>query len=163
MSTPLFKLALVTTWLTVISGCAVSTTLRTFETKSQGFVVENKKNDVHGWESAKPVTKDSLIAKWGNPDKTSTFKQCDVLTYKGGLTWSGFAAIFVVVPIPLVYPTGRQENRFYFRNDISVGWVSRKWDSSRMFGAGCPPFECMAFNFKLNEEHERRANFDWCN
>ena len=76
-----------------------------------------------------------LDAHWGKP---STIKQTgegnpdEIWIYKFGTTWSGVVP-FVLIPIPILIPTGREEVQFTLR-DGNV--VSAKVRKSYSIGAG---------------------------
>jgi len=75
-----------------------------------------------------------IVSLWGVPDETETNDCCKVLSYHDGCSWSGVGAFLIVVPIPLLVPSGHYENRFYLKDGKCVGLVSEYGEVSKIYG-----------------------------
>ncbi len=64
------------------------------------------------------VTKESLRARWGEPDEISPIdRENQRWDYLFGHRWNGLGVLAVIVPLPLFLPVGREHIYFYFQND----------------------------------------------
>ena len=75
-----------------------------------------------------------IINLWGEPDEIATNDCCKVLSYHNGCSWSGVGAFLIVVPIPLLVPSGHYETRFYLKDGKCVGLVSEYGEVSQVYG-----------------------------
>lgn len=148
----------------VLSGCvgvAVGT-YGTFESESESFKLTDKRNEFGYGMADEVITKEHLMELWGAPNEIFSAGSCEVLTYYDGYTWSGVGAFFVVVPVPLLVPSGRDENRFYFRNGEALGLVREYGEVTGMFGFMCGSNECRAAAGPVNTGKRRKVNVGWC-
>lgn len=82
-------------------------------------------------------TKAEIIQSWGQPDKQWTKGNSEMWQYfRDGLSWAGIMPV-LVIPVPLLVPTGRHSTTFIFTDDklTSVEVVDGK-----MFMALCGLF-----------------------
>jgi hypothetical protein len=86
----------------------------------------------HNHSSA--YSESETISLWGAPDRIATNGCCRVLGYHNGWSWSGVGAFVLIVPVPLVVPSGHYENRFYFKDGKCVGLVSEYGEESNVYG-----------------------------
>lgn len=54
------------------------------------------------------VTKQQLKDTWGKPDNIEIINNIERWTYKTDWRWNGLWGVFVVIPVPLVIPTGHE-------------------------------------------------------
>lgn len=54
------------------------------------------------------VTREQLEEAWGKPDDIDVDGKVERWTYKSELRWNGLFALLVVVPVPLLIPTGHE-------------------------------------------------------
>ena len=148
----------------LLNGCvglAVGT-YGTFEQELNSVSISDTRNQF-GYESeTNQISKKTLVSTWGKPDEVSRDGKCEVLTYYDGYSWSGVGAILVFIPVPLLVPTGHDENRFYFINDLSVGHISEYGDVTGMLGYSCGSNECGASAGPVNTHKTRKAMVRWC-
>lgn len=115
--------------LIINTGCAVvgieSNASRTI--KNPDLTTERAKLNCDTLDEPKPrslaslkVSGQQLEKAWGKPDKIRTTKEGEKWTYKGSLRWNGMWALVMVVPVPLVIPTGHNSMDV----NISNGYVS---------------------------------------
>jgi len=132
----------------VITGCmGVSVgTFGTFEIKQENI----------------SLTKEQLISRNGVPDDISTTGNCEVLTYFDGYSWSGIGAFVVIIPVPLLVPSGYDETRYYFINGKSVASVSEYGEITGALGFMCGSNECEALAGPVNTDKTREVKVTWC-
>ena len=83
------------------------------------------------------VTKESVLARWGEPKTRDIREGKEFLLYNDGLAWRGLV-VMVIVPIPLMLPVGRNEVTLVFLNGRLVEVAKEGAGSS--FGAACGYF-----------------------
>jgi len=147
----------------LLSGCAglAVGTFVTFESEQNDVSISSERNSFDYEVNPKPLSKDELISAWGEPDESYSFGSCEVVTYYDGYSWSGFGAFVVVIPLPILVPTGHDENRFYFINDQSVGLVKEYGEVSSALGYMCGSNECNGLAGPVNE-NKRKVDVKWC-
>jgi hypothetical protein len=148
----------------LLSGCvglAVGT-FGTFEKHTEKFEITDHKNNF-GFAKLE-YTKEDIIRKWGAPNEIYRTKNCEVLGYYNGYSWSGIGAFVLVLPIPLLLPSGHDESRFYFKNGKSVGLTKEYGEITSAFGFMCGSNECkfMAGKPKNKDSQSAEANEKWC-
>jgi hypothetical protein len=96
-----------------------------------------------------------LSTHWGKPtciNYSGPDGLDQIWVYKFGLIWNGVAPI-VLVPVPLVLPTGREQVQFFLRDGRVIS--GRQWHMHSVGGAfGCSAGPC-GFNFgafSLNDD-----------
>ncbi|MBY6185368.1 hypothetical protein KUV89_01755 [Marinobacter hydrocarbonoclasticus] len=147
-----------------LSGCvglAVGT-FGTYESLKPNPAITAEKNEFGFGQPDQPLTKSALIAAWGEPDATRSEGRCEVLSYYDGYNWSGIGAFVAVVPIPLVVPSGHDENRFYFIDGQSVAAVTEYGEVTGGLGYVCGSNECQWLTGPVNTEKTRRADLSFC-
>lgn len=149
---------------TLLQGCVGLSvgTFGTFERKYDLVEVSNKKNQFFETSDQKKLTKEHLISLWGEPDNTAQIGRCEVVTYYDGYNWSGVGALLGIVPLPILVPSGKEENRFYFIDGRSVGTVSEFGELTSLFGYMCGSNECSWHFGAANKDKTRKAKIDWC-
>jgi len=97
---------------------------------------------VSGWrnpsvkmEPSTIVTKEQLQAAWGMPDEVQTVSDGERWTYRTRLRWNGLWGLILVVPVPLLAPTGREAMIVEFSGD-TVQTVEARYQVSRELGCG---------------------------
>ena len=55
------------------------------------------------------VTKSQLKEAWGDPDEIEVVGNVERWTYNTGRRWNGVWGFFIIVPVPLVIPTGHEK------------------------------------------------------
>lgn len=63
------------------------------------------------------LTKSLIFDRWGRPDEIKHKNATEYWRYSDGLMWQGIMLYAVLVPIPLVLPTGSKDIVFEFAND----------------------------------------------
>lgn len=63
-----------------------------------------------------PYTRELVRKEWGTPDRTETSAGVERWFYNRELRWSG-AIVLVIVPIPLVVPTGHYQTALDFSDE----------------------------------------------
>lgn len=76
--------------------------------------------------------------------------------------WSGIGAFVVIVPIPLVIPSGHDETKFYFIDNASVAAITEYGEVTSMFGYMCGSNECGFKAGPVNSDKTRKVTVDWC-
>jgi len=156
-------LAIISTVLS-LSGCvglAVGT-YGTFENKEESFSISSEKNSFEYSTSAETLTKEQLVSTWGEPDQISMVGSCEVVAYNDGFSWSGVGAFLVIIPIPLLAPSGYDENRFYFINGQAVGLVTEYGEVTGGLGYMCGSNECSGLAGEVNKDKTRQIQVPWC-
>ncbi|WP_371189013.1 hypothetical protein [Thalassotalea maritima] len=146
-----------------LSGCvglAVGT-YGTFESQKDNFNLTDKRNQ-QGYGENTSYSKEHVISLWGTPDNITTKGSCDIFSYHDGYNWSGVGAFVVVVPIPLVIPSGADETKIYFKNNQSVKLVSEYGEITGMFGYMCGSNECGFKSGAVNTDKPRTVPVTWC-
>lgn len=142
-------------------GLAVGT-YGTFEDEKTSVNITSERNKFNYGASATALTKEALISSWGEPDAITQVGSCEVVTYHDGYSWSGVGAFIVFFPIPLVVPTGHDENRFYFVNGKSVGLITEYGEVTGALGYMCGSNECKGLAGPVNTEKPRQVEVKWC-
>jgi hypothetical protein len=88
------------------------------------FALAKGKNTFGGSVHPGAYSESDIVRLWGEPDGIATNDCCEVLSYNAGWSWSGVGAFVIVVPVPLLVPSGHYANRFYFKDGKCVGLVS---------------------------------------
>ena len=132
----------------ILTGC-IGLSVGTFGT------FENKRENTS-------LTKEQLIATQGEPDEISTTGNCEVLTYYDGYSWSGIGAFIVIIPVPLLVPSGHDESRYYFINGKSVATVSEYGEVTGILGYMCGSNECKGSAGPVNTDKPRNIKVTWC-
>lgn len=134
-----------------LSGC-VGLAVGSFGTFESG-------NDVQPHFSK---TREEIIKERGVPDATKRVGTCDVLTYNDGWSWSGVGAFVVFLPIPLIVPSGNDEEKIYIKDGRTVGEVSEYGEVTGMLGFMCGDNECGFRAGPVNRDKTRKAAVPWC-
>lgn len=148
----------------LIQGCvglAVGT-YGTFEDEKSTVSISSSKNEFSYSSSSAALTKETLISTWGDPDGIVAEGKCEVLTYHDGYNWSGAGAFIVFFPVPILVPTGHDENRFYFINGEFVRLVSEYGEVTGALGYICGSNECKGMAGPVNTEKSRKIEVNWC-
>ena len=154
---------LVTCFCFLLSGCAglAVGTFGTFENEQNVVHISDKRNEFEYIAPKSTLTKEVLVSTWGKPDEISQYGKCEVVTYYDGYSWSGIGAFLVFFPVPLMVPTGYDENRFYFINGESVGLVSEYGEVTGALGYMCGSNECKGVAGPVTE-NKRQIEVRWC-
>lgn len=65
----------------------------------------------------KPLFKKQIKEAWGQPDEIDIVGTTERWFYRKDRLWSGVWGVLVVIPIPFVFPTGREQMQIDFAND----------------------------------------------
>ncbi len=84
------------------------------------------------------VTKQQLKEAWGAPDNIEVANRIERWSYKTNWRWNGFWGIFVVVPVPLLIPTGHEKMIVEFSDDL-VKCVEVHYQVGHELGCGFVP------------------------
>ncbi|ACR12306.1 putative lipoprotein [Teredinibacter turnerae T7901] len=158
------KKILIIVMLGVLQGCvglAVGT-YGTFESERSLVNISNEKNTFNYPGSTELLTKDQLLSAWGAPESIVKEGRCEIITYHNGYSWSGVGAFVFVVPIPILLPTGKEKNKFYFIDGEFVRLVSEYGEVAAAFGFMCGSNECGAQAGPVNNERTRNVDVTWC-
>lgn len=79
------------------------------------------------------ITKEDVLALWGQPDGRGSSKGQDYLVYDRDLSWQGLV-VFVIVPVPLLLPWGHDKTILYFDGD-RLSHTAR--ESTQLHAAAC--------------------------
>lgn len=148
----------------ILNGCvglAVGT-YGTFQAEKESFNISDEKNYFDYSVNTIKLTKEVLLSTWGEPDEIAKVGNCEVVTYYDGYNWSGIGAFIVFFPVPLLVPTGHDENRFYFINGESVGLVTEYSEVIGALGYMCGSNECKGLAGPVNSEKKRNIEVKWC-
>ena len=148
-----------------LSGCvglAVGS-YGTFENKKDNFTLSVERNKFGFATNSQVYSEEQLIKLWGEPNEKYTEGNCSVLSYHDGYNWSGVGAFVLIVPIPLVVPSGKDETKFYFINNQSVAAISEYGEIVSMFGYMCGSNECGFKAGSVNTDKPRKITASWCN
>ena len=146
--------------LSSCAGLAIGT-FGTRESTRNNFDISNQKNEFENTALKNILTKEELISAWGEPNQLHQKGKCEVLTYHDGFSWSGVGAFLIIIPIPILIPTGYDENRFYFVKGQSVGLVQEYGKVTGALGYMCGSNECKWYAGSASES-KRAADFNWC-
>ncbi|TKB45164.1 hypothetical protein [Thalassotalea mangrovi] len=158
------KLILLLALVMPLSGCvglAVGT-FGTFETKVSKPDISEERNQFDYKIEAPTFTKEALVNSWGEADEIIQDGVCEVLIYHDGYSWSGVGAFVVVVPIPLLVPSGYDENRFYFKDGYSVGLIKEYGEVTSALGYMCGSNECKFLSGTVNTEKTKKVEMAEC-
>lgn len=153
--------------VTVLSGCA-GIAVGTYGKKEwvrTEFSLAKARNQFSFEARSSSYSRADIAEHWGEPDATESVEACEVLIYKDGTSWAGVGAFVVVVPVPLMVPTGSYKNRFYLRDGVAVGLIQEYGEVKRMVGYTCGSNECGASfgeNTDTSKEDSSRALEQWC-
>lgn len=149
--------------LLFLSGCAglAVGTYGTFESQKDSFSLSNIRLE-QNYRERKSYSKDEVISLWGEPDQISINGSCEVLTYYDGYTWSGVGAFILVIPVPLILPSGHDETKIYFKNNQSIKLISEYGEVTGMVGYMCGSNECGFMAGSVNTEQTRTIPVTWC-
>ena len=134
----------------------------TFEESTTVFELTDEKNNMFFNITEKSYTNEDLVKLWGEPDKKTSEGKCEVFTYRDGYNWNGIGAFIIIIPVPLLIPTGRNEARIYLKNGKSVGAVKEFTEAKYGLGYMCGSNECEFLAGRVNKELQEKANYDWC-
>ena len=153
--------------LPFLQGCAglAVGTLGTFEAEKKSFQLNESKNSykINFFDDLESdFTKEELINSWGDPDSYRVNGNCEVLTYYDGYTWSGVGVFLLVIPIPLVVPTGHDENRLYFVDGKFSRMVSEYGEVKHALGYMCGGDGCRWLSGREDKARTRKIDVDWC-
>lgn len=81
------------------------------------------------------VSGQQLEKAWGKPDKIRTTKKGEKWTYRTRLRWNGIWALVMVVPVPLMIPTGHKSMDVNISNGY-VNSVDVHYQVDRELGCG---------------------------
>lgn len=155
-----YLLALASSFL--LSGCwgIFVGSIGTFETSKEPI---NLDSDILSFtKPPRAYSRSEVISLRGSPDSISSYRSCEVFTYYNGWNWSGVGALVVVIPIPLLLPSGQEEERIYIRDGHTVGKVRELSDISYAFGYGCGSRDCMFMNGATDHGLTKKAVIPWC-
>lgn len=147
-----------------LSGCvglAVGS-YGTFESKKEKFRLSTEPHKFEFGLNKQDYTQKQVIKLWGVPDEQYTEGKCSVLSYHDGYNWSGVGAFVILVPIPLVVPSGKDETNFYFIENKSVAAITEYGEVTGMFGYMCGSNECGFQSGSVNTDNIRKVSTDWC-
>jgi len=65
----------------------------------------------------RPVYKQQIGQAWGEPDEIKVVENTEQWFYKKDQLWSGVWGVLVVIPIPFLVPTGREQMAIAFVGD----------------------------------------------
>lgn len=127
-----------------LSGCAGLgvATFGTHERFASEFELQPERNKTAYFGSNQKYTKEQIVRLWGKPDKVGVRHGYDFITYYNGYNWSGIGAFVVVIPIPLVVPSSRNQQTFYFENNNAIGFVTEYGEVISALGYFCGSNEC---------------------
>jgi hypothetical protein len=108
----------------LMSGC-VGLAVGTFGTFESGKEVGSRFSE----------TREMLFSARGAPDSVESHGRCETLIYQHGWSWSGVGAFLGFVPVPLLVPSGYDEERLYLRDGRTVGEVSEYGEVTGMLGS----------------------------
>lgn len=153
----------------LLSGC-VGLTIQTIHTQKYALS-EFSRSDLDLYEeydgSVSSYTKEEIIQLIGEPDEMGVYKNCDVYTYRNGFSWSGVGAYIVVIPVPILFPTGIDEDVLYFREDKTVGIVKEMAQEQSSYGYMCGELRCTFLYGRVNMNGsplppQKLPEVEWC-
>ena len=148
----------------LLSGCvglAVGS-YGTFENKREKFQLSDKRNKFKVYSEPTSYNKEQVLSLWGRPDEVKQTGACETLIYHDGYTWSGIGAYVIILPVPLVVPSGYDETRIYLKDGRTVAAVTEYGELTSMFGYTCGSNKC-GFNLgKVNQDKTRKVDVTWC-
>ncbi len=147
----------------VLSGCAglAIGTYGTYESKRDTFGLSNERNQL-SYTKKPSYTKEEVISLWGEPDEIGADGLCDIFTYHDGYNWAGVGAFILIIPIPLVLPSGHDETKIYFKENQSIKLTSEYGETTGMFGYMCGSNECGFYAGSVNTDLTRKIPVTWC-
>ena len=66
------------------------------------------------------------------------------------------------IPVPLLVPSGYDEERLYLRDGCTVGKVSEYGEITGMLGFMCGDNQCEFEAGRVNRDQRRKAAVPWC-
>ncbi|MDD5138650.1 MAG: hypothetical protein PHY43_00135 [Verrucomicrobiales bacterium] len=120
----------------VLSGC-IGLAVGSYgkhERLDTSFALTQGKNNFGGSVPSEAYSEPEILSLWGEPDRITTNKCCRVLSYRNDCSWSGVGAFVIIIPVPLLVPSGHYENRFYLKDGKCVGLVSEYGEVSQVYG-----------------------------
>lgn len=157
------RFLIATTMQFMLSGCvglAVGT-FDTFEGKTEDFTLSEKRNKF-AYGNAAEYTQEQVITLWGQPDEKHQEGLCSVFSYYDGYNWRGVGAFVLLVPVPLLVPSGHSEIKIYFKDNKSTAVVTEYGEVSSMFGFMCGSNECGFTAGAVNQNRTRNIKPVWC-
>ena len=85
--------------------------------------------------SSNSITQQQLKEAWGAPDKVESANQIERWTYEKDWRWNGIWGIFIVIPVPLLIPTGHEKMTVEFSNNL-VQSVEVNYQVGHILGCG---------------------------
>jgi hypothetical protein len=82
----------------------------------------------------RPLYKQQIRDAWGEPDEIERIGATERWLYKKDRLWSGVWGVIMIIPIPFLIPTGREQMAVEFADD-QVSSVNVLYQHSR--GGGC--------------------------
>ena len=104
------------------------------ERLNTSFALAQGRNNLGGFVHPGAYSEAEILSLWGEPDGTTTNECCTMLSYRNGHSWSGVGAFVIVIPVPLLVPSGHYETRFYLKDGKCVGLVSEYGEVSKVYG-----------------------------
>jgi hypothetical protein len=96
--------------------------------------VNNESKIISLEKSKETSTKEYYRISMGEPNKIYNEDGKEYWSYYEELTWSG-ALVYLIIPIPLIIPTGIKDNIIVFENDIATKRIYEKRHSN-FYGCG---------------------------
>lgn len=82
-------------------------------------------------EEAQSLTMDYFIRVWGDPRSRGTKDGLEYLEYNKGIAWRGAIVLFIVIPVPVLYPAGHNKTTLLFKNDKLISTINEYGDLKR--------------------------------
>lgn len=106
----------------VLGGCFGGLFIDTRETHLEAFTLGGRA-DVSRTTLMPSLTAEDVRAQWGEPDAIHAGEEGETIwRYKNGWSWAGFIPI-LLLPVPLMAPTGSYHVEIQLRDDLVVGAV----------------------------------------
>ncbi len=102
------------------------------------------------------------MARHRVPAAMERIDQCEVLTFRQGLRWSGVGAFIGVVPVPLMMPTGRHVSSVFVREGRVVGTVTEHGEVRSAVGYLCGSNACGFVAGPVNRDAPQADVAAWC-
>ncbi|WP_237248471.1 hypothetical protein [Sideroxyarcus emersonii] len=80
---------------------------------------------------ANALTVEDFVATWGKPKEHGEKFGLEYISYNNSIAWRGFFGIFIIIPLPLIAPVGRNETILFFKDGRLIRTMVEfgRWDS----------------------------------
>ncbi len=129
------RIWLIVATVAAMAGCGIGGGLvAENRTSYNQFTLRPARGVVEPGRGPSSLTAAAIVGAWGDPDSKDVDGDCEVWRYHRELAVSGIVA-WLILPIPLVVPTGWRDTAIYLVDGIPVG-AEREFGDWSLVGCG---------------------------